>query len=413
LEVQGIKSLLAIPMMDGPKCIGFIGFDSVRDVHNYTEIDKNILDLFSNMLVNANKRKEFIHQIEDTNKKITEINENLERLVEEKTASYNELNQAMIYDDKLALIGEITAGITHDLNTPIGAIKVGAESIRFTLESLFKNVIGKSTNEQLHFACNRAIENNIEMFVGGMQMMREKQKMLDYLNEKYPHLDDANRIASDLVKVRILENDEEAIKQILEASNYLDFINLIYHIQTIRTFVDTIYEAGEKSSMVIKNLRMFLKDGQETEKITINLNESIRAVLNLFGYQLKNRIDLNVDIPIELEISGYLNKLYQLWSNLIKNAIEEIGNAGQLIISAKKEEENIIVTFSNTGKMIPLDIQPRIFDKFFTTKSAKNGTGLGLSIVQKVVKDHGADINLSSNEQYTTFIVTFKTTENV
>jgi signal transduction histidine kinase len=102
-----------------------------------------------------------------------------------------------------------------------------------------------------------------------------------------------------------------------------------------------------------------------------------------------------------------------LWSNLIKNAIEEIGNAGQLIISAKKEEENIIVTFSNTGKMIPLDIQPRIFDKFFTTKSAKNGTGLGLSIVQKVVKDHGADINLSSNEQYTTFIVTFKTTENV
>jgi signal transduction histidine kinase len=400
-------------MMDGEKCIGFIGFDSVREVHSYTEIDKNILDLFANMLVNANKQKEFIRQIEDTNKKITEINENLEKLVEEKTASYNELNQAMIYDDKLALIGEITAGITHDLNTPIGAIKVGAESIRFTLESLFKNVIGKSTSEQLRFACNRAIENNMEMFVGGMQMMREKQKVLDYLNEKYPHLDDPNRIASDLVKVRILENDEAAIKQILEASNSLDFINLIYHIQTIRTFVDTIYEAGEKSSMVIKNLRTFLKDGQETEKVTINLNDSIRAIINLFGYQLKNNIELKIDIPFDLEISGYLNKLYQLWSNLIKNALEEIGSAGQLIISARKEGENIIVTFSNTGKMIPLEIQARIFDKFFTTKSEKNGTGLGLSIVQKVVKDHGAVINVSSNEQYTSFIVTFKMPENV
>ena len=413
LEVQGIKSLLAIPMMDGEKCIGFIGFDSVREVHSYTEIDKNILDLFANMLVNANKQKEFIQQIEDTNKKITEINENLEKLVEEKTASYNELNQAMIYDDKLALIGEITAGIAHDLNTPIGAVKVGAESIRFTLESLFKNVIGKSTNEQLRFACNRAMENNMEMFVGGMQMIREKQKVLDYLNEKYPHLDDASRIASDLVKVRILENDEASIKQILEASNSLDFIDLIYHIQTIRTFVDTIYEAGEKSAMVIKNLRTFLKDGQETEKATVNLNESIRAVLNLFGYQLKYKVELQIDIPFDIEISGYLNKLYQLWSNLIKNALEEIGNAGQLIISAKKEGENVIVTFSNTGKMIPLEIQSRIFDKFFTTKSAKNGTGLGLSIVQKVVKDHGAVINVSSNEQFTSFTVTFKTPENV
>jgi signal transduction histidine kinase len=237
--------------------------------------------------------------------------------------------------------------------------------------------------------------------------------VLDYLNEKYPHLDDPNRIASDLVKVRILENDEAAIKQILEASNSLDFINLIYHIQTIRTFVDTIYEAGEKSSMVIKNLRMFLKDGQETEKVTINLNESIRAIINLFGYQLKNNIELKIDIPFDLEISGYLNKLYQLWSNLIKNALEEIGSAGQLMISARKEGENIIVTFSNTGKMIPLEIQARIFDKFFTTKSEKNGTGLGLSIVQKVVKDHGAVINVSSNEQYTSFIVTFKMPENV
>jgi signal transduction histidine kinase len=63
--------------------------------------------------------------------------------------------------------------------------------------------------------------------------------------------------------------------------------------------------------------------------------------------------------------------------------------------------------------MIPLEIQSRIFDKFFTTKSAKNGTGLGLSIVQKVVKDHGAVINVSSNEQFTSFIVTFKTPENV
>ena len=408
LEVQDIKSLLAIPMMDGDKCIGFIGFDAVREEHNYNETDKIILELFSEMIVNINKRIEFIQEIEIANKKYIEINENLEKTVAEKTAKNNELTQMMSNQDKLAMIGEITAGITHDLNTPMGAIKVGAESIRYTLENLFKKVIEKCSIDQLHYACNRSVNHDVQMFVGGLQMLRETQSLSNYLQKHYPKVEDIPNLSSALVKARILENEPEVIEKILTSDNPIEFIDLIYHIQSTRTFVDTVLEAGDKSASVIKNLRFYLKEGGTLEKTHVNIKNNIRTVLNVFNHQIKHNVDLHFNVPEDLEVIGYENKLYQLWSNLIKNAIDAIGEKGKLIIDAKRENGRIEVSVKNTGKMIPIELQDKIFEKFFTTKDKSNGTGLGLSIVKKVVEEHGAKIKLNSNEEFTSFIVTFE-----
>ncbi len=407
LEVQDIKSLIALPMMDGNHCIGFIGFDSVRSVRVFSESDKIILELFAQMIVNIYKRIEFINQIEEANKKYKDINESLERTVFEKTAKNNELTQMMSNQDKLAMIGEITAGITHDLNTPIGAIKVGAESIRYTLENLFKSVIEKCDFDQLHFSCSRSTHTNVQMFVGGLQMMRETKQVLAYLNTHYPELKEPDKLASALVKSRILEDEPEVIDKVINAPNSYEFIDLIYHIQSVRTFVDTVLEAGDKSASVIRNLRFYLKEGGNLEKTEVNLKSNLRTVLNVFNHQLRKNIDLQFDVSDSLIVFGYETKLYQLWSNLIKNAIDAIGESGQLIIEAKEFGKNIEVAITNSGKMIPIEIQDKIFEKFFTTKSSSNGTGLGLSIVKKVIEEHGAKIRLTSNEHFTSFIVTF------
>jgi signal transduction histidine kinase len=413
LEVQDIKSLIAFPMMDGNSCIGFIGFDSVRSEHIFNETDKIILELFAEMVVNIKKRLDFIQRIEVANKKYIDINEGLERTVAEKTAKNNELTQMMSTQDKLAMIGEITAGITHDLNTPIGAIKVGAESIRYTLENLFKSVIEKCSTEQLHYSCSRSTQMNVQMFVGGLQMMRETKQVLGYLNVNYPELnDDADKLASALVKARILDDEPEVIEKIIKAPNSLEFIDLIYHIQSVRTFVDTVLEAGDKSASVIRNLRFYLKEGGNMEKVDVNLANNLRTVLNVFNHQLKSNIDLQFDVSEDLVVFGYENKLYQLWSNLIKNAIDAIGDSGQLIIKGKSNGNLIEVTVTNSGKMIPVEIQDRIFEKFFTTKSSANGTGLGLSIVKKVIEEHSAKIRLTSDDAFTSFIVTFETSIN-
>ena len=141
----------------------------------------------------------------------------------------------------------------------------------------------------------------------------------------------------------------------------------------------------------------------------MNLHENIRTVLNVFNHQLKHGIDLNFEVPESLEIVGYESKLYQLWSNLIKNAIDAIGSKGELIITGWQENGRLMVEIKNSGQMIPHEIRHKIFEKFFTTKAENNGTGLGLSIVSKVIEDHGAQIKLSSDEHYTSFLVTFTT----
>ncbi len=361
------------------------------------------------MATDIRERNAFIKEIEMASARYAEINEKLEISIAEKTSRNDELTERLANQDKLAMIGEITAGITHDLNTPIGAVKIGAESIRYSLENLFKSVIEKCSFEQLHYACGRAVESNVKMFIGGLQVMRETKAFGEVLQARYPERNDLENLASAFVKARILADEDAVINYVMSGNNPMDLLDLMYHIQSIRTFVDTVMEAGEKAASVIRNLRFYLKEGANLSKDNVNLHENIRTVLNVFNHQLKHGIDLYFDVPQDLEIVGYESKLYQLWSNLIKNAIDAIGSKGELRITGWQENGKLMVEVKNSGKMIPLEIRDKIFEKFFTTKSEMNGTGLGLSIVSKVIEDHGAQIKLDSDEHNTSFLVTFTT----
>lgn len=408
LEIQDIKSLLAIPLMKEGICIGFIGFDSVLDNYTYSEQDKRILTIFAEMLVNVYIRRDHIHEIESSKEQIRQINLNLEKEVIEKTQKNTELSRLLTDQEKLAMIGEISAGIAHDLNTPLGSIKVGAESIRYTLENLFKSIIEKSTIEQLHFACNRAVENNIELFIGGIQSRKEAAVIEEYIRLNYPETTfDVQTLASNLVKARISIDETEVFNKILQSPNPFDFLNLIYHIQTTRTFIDTILIASDKASQVVKNLRTFVRFDQHSTKGPVNLNDNIATVLNVFNYEINSKVELQFNVDSTIIIEGYEIKLYQLWSNLIKNAIEAISGYGKLIIESKETEKSYEISIENDGDVIPDDVLQNMFTKFYTTKSKSNGTGLGLSIVQNVIEDHHAKIHVTSIPNSTRFTVTF------
>jgi signal transduction histidine kinase len=117
------------------------------------------------------------------------------------------------------------------------------------------------------------------------------------------------------------------------------------------------------------------------------------------------------DVDNTLSIEGFDIKLFQLWSNLIKNAIEsmeETGQRGLLKIYSTETPTEILISIENNGPQIPLEIQEKIFEKFYTTKSRKNGSGLGLSIVKNIIDDHQASVIVESTNQITKFIITFK-----
>jgi signal transduction histidine kinase len=413
IEVQGIKSLVAIPMMDGNTCIGFVGFDAVENLRSFSEEERDLLELYAQMLVNVSQRTDYMNQIQQAKNDIEEINRGLEQQVQEKTKTNLELAKSIADQEKMVTIGEIASGIAHDLNTPLGAIKSGAENIRYTLESLFHDTINKCNPEQIGIACERASKTQIELFVGGLQQRKENELFRSYLKNNFSELsaEDIEMLATGLVKNRVAIHDGKLIAEIVNAPNSREFLELIYHIQMTRNFVDTILSSGERASQVINDLRSFIRDKKTSDKTEINLQQNIATVLNIFNYELKRNTDIQFLVEPELKIIGIDIRLFQLWSNLIKNAVEsmsEINERGLLRIVSSETEKQIIISVENNGPKIPQEIQDRIFEKFFTTKAAKNGSGLGLSIVSSVIQEHNAQLELFSNDLVTKFIVKFK-----
>jgi len=214
-----------------------------------------------------------------------------------------------------------------------------------------------------------------------------------------------------MVKNRISIEDKEIIQNIISSTNPTEFFDLMFHVQMTRNFVDTILSSGERASQVINDLRNFIKDQKSSDKTMVNLNKNIGTVLNIFSYELKRNIDVQFNVNPLLEIYGIDIKLFQLWSNLIKNAIEsmsEIDQRGLLRIFSTETDSHVSIQVENNGPKIPEDIQSKIFEKFYTTKGHKNGSGLGLSIVSSVIQEHDAEIELMSTEIVTKFIIKFK-----
>jgi PAS domain S-box-containing protein len=413
IEVQGIQSLVAIPMMDGEKSIGFVGFDAVKGLRRFSNEEMNLLELYAQMLVNVSQRTDYLKQLQQAKDDIEEINRGLELQVQEKTKTNLELAKSISDQEKMVTIGEIASGIAHDLNTPLGAIKSGAENIRYTLETLFHDTIYKCSPKQIEMACERASKTQIELFVGGLQQRKEMGLFKSYLKENFPALNsnEIETLSTGLVKNRVNIQDTDLISSVVSVENSKEFLELIYHIQMTRNFVDTILSSGERASRVINDLRSFIRDKKTSDKTAINLQQNIGTVLNIFNFELKRNTDVQFIVDSDLSITGIDIRLFQLWSNLIKNAVEsmsELDQRGLLRIVSSQTDKYIIINVENNGPKIPQEIQTKIFEKFFTTKSAKNGSGLGLSIVSSVIQEHNAEIEMFSNDLVTKFIIKFK-----
>lgn len=412
LENEQIKSFVTIPLMNEEQVIGFIGFDNLHEKRNFRAEEKEILILFSQMLVNVFNRMKNIEELKSSKDEIEKINATLEQKVFANTKKNLDLTKSIIEQEKLATIGEISAGIAHDLNTPLGTIKVGSDNIRFILDDVFRNKISKFSSEQLNFAMDRIQNSPVEIYVGGLQLRKEKTELLAFLKERFVQLlpDELDKIAELFVKCRVSQSDEGFIREILNKSDAISFLELLYQVQVACNQLETIKISSDKAVKVVQEVRAFIKGDANVEKKSVNLRQNIATVLNVFNYDLQKNVDLKFNVDDSFSFQGYDIKLFQLWSNLVKNAIEAMENQEYryLGIFAEKKNGKLAVTFENNGPKISDEVMNNMFKKFYTTKSKKSGSGLGLSIVKNILRDHKAHINVESSDEITKFIITFE-----
>ena len=408
LQEQEIKSIVSVPMVLRGVCVGFVGFDAVREIKSFNKEEIFLLTLFGQILVNLYDKADSILEIESKTKQIAEINQTLIHQVEKQTERNVLLNQTLYNQDKLATIGEIASGIAHDLNTPLGAIKIGVESIHYTLQTLISKLLKDCSHEELDFAYERATHKKMELFIGGIQMQKEQMEFLEFLTKEYD-IEELSRknLAGLFVQARINPTEKETIDKVLSARNPESFLAVIQQLQTIKTFISTILISTERSTEVVKNLRNFIKIDANQQRSTVDLKKNLSTVIDIFNYQIKNKINLRVDLMDNLFIEGYDVKLFQLWSNLIKNAVEAIEDAGDIWIYSTVTDNTIEISIENNGEKISDETMKLMFNKFFSTKLKSNGTGLGLSIVKNVLDEHSAKIEVSSSAERTVFRTIF------
>jgi two-component system, NtrC family, sensor kinase len=153
--------------------------------------------------------------------------------------------------------------------------------------------------------------------------------------------------------------------------------------------------ACERLISVVGSVRSFARL-ENTKRSKTDIHDCIENTLAILAHVLKGRIEVVKDYGRVGQVDGYHGQLHQLFMNIILNAAQAIEGEGKIRVKTWETGNAVHVAISDTGRGIPPDVLPRIFDLGFTTKKADAGAGLGLSISRKVIQNHNGRIDVDS-----------------
>jgi two-component system NtrC family sensor kinase len=240
----------------------------------------------------------------------------------------------LIQREKMASVGQLVAGVAHELNNPIGFV--------------YSNV------------------TTLEDFVRRLRAMLEAYRAAPLAE------DDRTRLQA--------EWDSRKVDYALK---YLDSM-----IQGIR-------EGAERARKIVRDLRVFARTQDDVWQ-PVDIHEEIESSLTLLNHLVKDRVEVHRkygDLPA---VECIRSQMDQVFLNLLANAAQAIPGSGAITIETRRDGPTAVIGIADTGPGIPPQIMGRLFDPFFTTKPVGEGTGLGLSISYEIVKKHGGEIRAES-----------------
>ncbi|GAB1431884.1 hypothetical protein MASR2M29_05090 [Spirochaetota bacterium] len=409
--VSGIfQNKILIPRASAPFSMLVTGIGNVADGNykfelppsGYSDMD-NIISLINNM---ANKVKE-------KNDELARFNESLEEKVETRTVelktSLDNLAKAqekLIESSKLSALGHLSAGIAHELNTPLAAIISSFEGLKNYLGEVTKcrAEYYAASDKKSYALYKKLIEasiphiNNFELTLFSSKQQKALAKQLEEM-----HIENASTAAYYIANLGVngMINDLEEYMKGMDPTMALRAASQDMEAQKI---LEIIRLSSEKSANVVGALRAYLKKDNDNAKESVNLKTEINKILILFNNSLKHGVKIKLDMD-ELMVTGSQEKLSQVFMNLIRNSAQAMNYKGSLEISVKKSGGKAVVSITDSGPGISEENKERIFDPFFTTKNDGEGMGLGLDLVKRIAEAHGGSISVDSRPGRTVFVV--------
>lgn len=327
------------------------------------------------------------------------------RLISELSETY----VSLLNSQKLSALGQISAGIAHEVNTPLGAINSYSEETEHVLNEVLSDlpsIISLMSDEELNHFRNLL---NTKRLTGLLTTKEEraKKRMLETDLEVLDVMD-AKYLSSKLVQSGIYAISDE-IKALLSSQNSNKIIIALTSLITLKNNNKNTQLAVQKASRVVRALKIYLHSEDDQASNNINIEDNIDIVLTIYQNMLKQGIEVIKNYSEVPLIIGNQEKLNQVWTNLIYNAIQAMDNKGKLTISMYMDNGEVIVSIADTGCGMSEDVQNRIFEPFFTTKKVGEGSGLGLDIISKIIEEHEGDIWFESEKDVgSIFYVKFK-----
>lgn len=279
---------------------------------------------------------------------LTETNNNL-------SIALNNLKQAqtqLVESEKMASLGQLTAGIAHEINNPINFVTSNIKPLERDIKELYK--LQEETEKQL---------------IGN-------QLAIDYVNK------------------------------------YKIDIDFDYLKTEISFLLKGIQEGSSRTAEIVKGLRIFSRVDEDDIKLA-SINEGLDSTIIIANNQLNNKISIDKDYADLPYIECFPGKLNQVFLNLISNAIYAIklkfeeNDGGQIHIKTERTESTVIITIKDNGAGMTEKTKNKLFEPFFTTKPVGEGTGLGLSITYNTIKKHNGCVSVESKlGEGTVFIIT-------
>lgn len=304
-----------------------------------TEIERRNKEIMKQNVLLVGQKEELQVQAEAINKAneiVNEKNEALKVSLEKLKIAQAELVQS----EKMASLGQLTAGIAHEINNPINFVSANVRPI--------KNDFAE-------------IENLFNMY-------------------------------------RRLHTLQDCRAELLKTENYAKKIDADYLFEEITLLLNGIEEGAYRTQEIVLGLRNFSRLEENNFK-PANIHGGLDSTLMLIMGKIKNRVSIVRDYDEAMpSIECFPGKINQVFMNVLTNALQAIPGKGEIIITTRVYQDVIKISIKDNGEGMSPEVKEKIFEPFFTTKEIGKGTGLGLSISYGIIEDHHGKIEVQSEE---------------
>jgi len=298
--------------------------------------------------------------------------------------------QKLIQSEKMATLGQMAAGLAHELNNAIGAL---SSNLRQVQEEI-SNYLETNEEKAVFDTYIKGLEDGQKLSSAQARESRNKLEKLNYLDKNTAKKLSRAGIDPETI-MKLSEGDHSKAEKV---ASFWELGYLLHDMKIAATHATHVIQS-------VKNLGVANQVWIKNADINQSLTESLAILRNL-----TKRVTLEVDLEENLpSTEANLGELVQVWINLVKNAVESLLNtkteSPRITISSSHTKTEIKVSITDNGPGIPEDLYQVIFQPNFTTKKGglSFGLGLGLTIVKRIINEHNGEIKLSSEPGKTCF----------